>query len=1011
MLLEKGVMRFRNKIVFPLLVCCLYSIITLFAVRVADASDGEEYYQNIWSIKPGDILDINGLVKHFKDEKDPVIQKMMPYISSATHNAFANYEAAGVASSLVSAIVVDLNKIIEGPLFYDSNTFASIPLSIKTINMLKEEPTGEMLYRLNRYLLEDIFPNEIKPMYDSIWLFTAVDIQEPVKLIEKWRQAVDPLSQYFIERASDSSRMLIMDYKSGTSPSVALRKAAVSELNKALYEKNLYEKNRFTGVDLSDRTKELLAKLTLTDAEQMELNRLLLQDAYPELARAGELPIKIVADSLEYDNKENLLLADGHIKMVKDEEILLAEHAIINTETMDVMAEGNVYFEQNSDVWMGKKLRYNFASQRGDFGIFDSYLEPFYVKAKTCYRDSDGTFVLSDVTLTTCEGASPVAYFKATKAWIVPGHHVRARHVVMYLNGVPVMYSPVWSQNIGDQNFISMVPGYSSRMYAFLLTTFNYRITRHLEAKSHLDLRTRRGVAVGQDLLWSERGDAKLSTERYMEEDDEEDSLWHFGTAKKQDIEDQDKWFGDIIAYYAQDRWPEEDDDDLKYKIDEERYRIRLSHNQSFDSKNYMLANLNYMSDYKFIEQYFRKEYKADPEPENNIMFSHRADKYSADLLVTKRFNDFFTTVDRLPEGKITFDRQKIADTPFYYQGEHSAAYLEKNWEAASNVEDYSAGRFDTLNMIYYPTRHFDFLNVIPRAGWRFTGYSKTKEDYTNIISTTSINTNGITTTNFTSEVLMDEKGGEVRSLPELGVESSFKAFKVWETHPGMYINNIRHIAEPYVNYTYNPSVNVETNELYQFDDIDTLDDKNELRLGMRNKIQTQRFAMHDSAKRHSIADLIYADFFTVWRIEKNEGENTFSNLAWDVRSYPADWLEIRTDGSYDPYDGSISEFNVRLNYRYEDLFSNELEHRYFRDSNNLLNDTFKITPIINWTFNVFCRYEFEKSDMEAYGISLQRTYDCVAMKIGYEFEDDSHEVWIQFWFTQFPKVRMDVGI
>ena len=40
-----------------------------------------------------------------------------------------------------------------------------------------------------------------------------------------------------------------------------------------------------------------------------------------------------------------------------------------------------------------------------------------------------------------------------------------------------------------------------------------------------------------------------------------------------------------------------------------------------------------------------------------------------------------------------------------------------------SAKEDYDAFRFDTSHRLYYPTKHFGWLNFIPRTGYRGTWY------------------------------------------------------------------------------------------------------------------------------------------------------------------------------------------------------------------------------------------------------------------------------------------------
>jgi len=89
-----------------------------------------------------------------------------------------------------------------------------------------------------------------------------------------------------------------------------------------------------------------------------------------------------------------------------------------------------------------------------------------------------------------------------------------------------------------------------------------------------------------------------------------------------------------------------------------------------------------------------------------------------------------------------------------------------------------------------------------------------------------------------------------------------------------------------------------------------------------------------------------------------------------------------------------------------------EVEHRYLNGGNSLLNNELNLSPVPNWAYSFYVRYDFYDKHMEAYGVTIQKTMDCITTKIGFEQQtDDEFTVWLQFWFTQFPKVRVDIGL
>jgi hypothetical protein len=437
---------------------------------------------------------------------------------------------------------------------------------------------------------------------------------------------------------------------------------------------------------------------------------------------------------------------------------------------------------------------------------------------------------------------------------------------------------------------------------------------------------------------------------------------------------------------------------------------MRLYHSQNLTDYDYFLAQMEYLSDPKFIEQYFREEYKVAPEPDNYFIFGHRTDHYTLTLQLEQRFNDFFTAVNNLPMLTLDISRQQIMESPFYYQGKTTAGYLSKQWESRlTNNQNYATFRFDTDHMIYYPNKLFGFLTTTPRAGYRGSWYSATKQDYTNLVVSPVLDTNGVPVlsngvpvTTTATNILMERMGAKYRNLFQLGLENSMKAFKVWETYPGDIINNVRHIVEPYTDYTFVPEPNVLSTNLYQFDNSDALGLQNDLKFGLRNKIQT---------KRRTIYDLIYLDIWTVYRFQTEENQNIFSNVAFEARSTPFDWMVFKIDGAYDTYQPAVQTLNTRLTVLDRTFWSYEVEHRYQESSSSLLFNTLTISPYIGWRFSGYCRYEFQDQTLEEYGLSVQRMFGCLTAKVGFDWLDDDYDVWLQFWFTDFPKVRVDAGL
>ena len=109
----------------------------------------------------GDIQDARGFALKFLPVKpDPVSQFLLA--SGLTNHVDAAHPANGDPNHLESLLETNLNNIITGASLYDSNRFHGIRLRLETEELRRQNPRGQDLIRLNRRLLEDAYPAELR---------------------------------------------------------------------------------------------------------------------------------------------------------------------------------------------------------------------------------------------------------------------------------------------------------------------------------------------------------------------------------------------------------------------------------------------------------------------------------------------------------------------------------------------------------------------------------------------------------------------------------------------------------------------------------------------------------------------------------------------------------------------------------------------------------------------------------------------------------------------------------
>jgi fucose permease len=111
--------------------------------------------------------------------------------------------------------------------------------------------------------------------------FASSDFKDLSSLVGKLQAKADPLSAYLATNLSSSTVQTLTGYTQGAASTTAARIAVMQDLNSMILKENIYDAERFKGVALQERTKQMLAQDEKT-RNIPQLNRLLLADAYPK---------------------------------------------------------------------------------------------------------------------------------------------------------------------------------------------------------------------------------------------------------------------------------------------------------------------------------------------------------------------------------------------------------------------------------------------------------------------------------------------------------------------------------------------------------------------------------------------------------------------------------------------------------------------------------------------------------------------------------------------------------
>lgn len=703
--------------------------------------------------------------------------------------------------------------------------------------------------------------------------------------------------------------------------------------------------------------------------------------------------LDITADTFEVDRQSGWTTANGNVLMRSRGHELRADRVRVHQDLGDVQARGNVLIRREGlGAWSGDYIEYNYKTGRGLTGKGYIRAGEFYLSAEELTREPDGTTRARRAVVTSCTNHVDHLHWCMTgDVTYKDNDYITIRHAVPWFFGVPVAYLPYWYRDLDRHYGFRLVPGYSSDWGAYLLGGYVFNIYAaereagpNLDGVTHLDYRTERGAAVGQNLIW-----------------------------------DLKRWGrGRFESYYARDQDPPDSVADRNWvsDVNEDRYRFRLRHKADITPRDQFLLRGTVNSDSEVAGDFFKKDNRGESTPMNFMSWEHRENRWAGGAVVSGPLNDFYSGVSRLPEGWLNIMPQPLFETPLNYESQTRAGILNRDAarydKAAPDFRyypgewaDYSLTRVDSAHRVTLPLRVADVLSVVPRAGYRGTYYSDSELD-----------------------------GDLMRHAADLGVELSLRG--VSELGGGR-----RHIVEPYLDYSYQP-VTYQGDDaggrIYAFDRLDRsvawLDqfgmdgtwlpfDWHGVRPGVRNLWQERG---EDNAMRTVLSLDTYAAIqaFSDGALDEEGLRMGGAKALWS----PSEAFDIGMHTEYDTEEERFAYVNFSAFHQLTDAF--RLGGGYIgRDHDitdfapspvqqwnsvkeNLAYGGFTHRLNHQWTYSFYTRYDLRRNELDEVGGYLQYSLDCMVFQLrtayinsfdridGVSERDADFRVALTMWFT-----------
>ena len=736
-----------------------------------------------------------------------------------------------------------------------------------------------------------------------------------------------------------------------------------------------------------------LVRLTLA----LSMAALLTHRGFTQTPNEG-VPLDFQADSTEFQPGTGAAVLEGNVRIAYDDMLLTADRAELNAQSGQVAAQGNIQFTRGVLMWQGTEITGNFKTKEFRTDAFRGTSGVWYVKGKSASHAADGTVTTERTQLSTCDQVEHPHYsLNAKRVVYFADGKFRAYHTTLKVGRVPVFYWPlVFGDTEADTGEIEIQPGYSGDWGGFVLLGRQWRIGEATRTKLMLDYRSKRGLALGNR--------TRIQTARSKSE------FLVYGM-QDHDPPVTSKAKGENPAY------------NRGFEVEEERRRVKVSHRDTWLHDDLTLRlKVDALSDIDMLEDWFRREHKKNTQPRSFVDATLDADRFSLSLSARPRLNDFFTVVETLPELRLMVHRQPIGTTGLYYQSETSVGDYAIAWREYDQLDhpgvDYDTFRADTTHMLHWPARIADKLQIVPRAGFRLTYYgdsSRTKVGIGDLGALFALDDPDLRRKG-TFAVYDDQGGSRTRFAGELGLELKTKFYRVWPDYklPDWGVDGLRHIVEPYLNYTCISDPTEDRENLYFFDAVDRLIEQNFVRLGLNQRLQTRK-----ARQVYTMANLeTYADFHFPTEDDRDGMGNLGARLQIEPPKKP---LKAWTTIVYDVGEGNINRGEVGLSlgrpkqaqlslayiyrneYRARSVYSMGSSLVDFSGENSLLARDFSEshTASLKLRFRindktagrVSCSYDLKQDEFSLKRYEVIRDLHCWKGSLAFQEEEDENAI------------------
>lgn len=469
----------------------------------------------------------------------------------------------------------------------------------------------------------------------------------------------------------------------------------------------------------------------------------------------------------------------------------------------------------------------------------------------------------------------------------------------------------------------------------------------------------------------------------------------------------QETYLGYVRSYFLHD---EGEDDGGFDPPTRDRGRLLWRHRHDILDDTYVNLEFSWISDEAFLNEYFEKEFREGKDQETLAYLKHQRELWAATLLVKERVNDFQSETDYLPRLAFHALGVPLFEDTVTLISSSEMGYVRlrhgdpEREDLAPIPESQEAGifRVETRDELYRPFALWIF-QVAPFVQGRL-GYFGKRAGREMLVPV--VLADGTT-------VFVTERGslrsGSLRVGAAAGVRLSTQFWRVYEAQSQFWnIDRLRHLVTPQITYFDLFALNVDRDELVQFDAIDDVDKMRALELKLRQRLQTRRGVGED----RRVVDWVTFDVSTnVYPSASRDNDgDVLDDIVTDLEWRVTDVVSIVNEARFDLADRELGTFSIGVGVDQTPRYSFFIGQRYINESDSSAT-TMNLAYQLNekWRIDLFTQYDWGEEELLQARVQLHRDLYNFVLRFGV-LEDGSRDdtrIFVELVPKGLPELRV----